>query len=220
MAESRKSASSSMITNVRATTAVLQAPGPSSSVLATTRRRVGAPRGRTERRQTAAEPNLRALSVETVNERPYSAVGIRPRAVAAPTRGPTRSSRGRARAPCRPFSRWVSLARPPNRTCDFHRIRLSTTPHVGYHLSLQLVLDPQYPRLSYVERQLRCVGFHRRPPAIPVHVLRVRCPPWPCGRLYPASDCYEGSAASRARQSTTDLPATALAGRRGGRPRA
>ena len=37
-------------------------------------------------------------------------------------------SRGRARAPCRPFGRWVSLARPPNRTCDFHRIRLSTNP--------------------------------------------------------------------------------------------
>ena len=35
------------------------------------------------------------------------------------------SELGRARARCRPFSRSVSLTRPPNRTCDFHRIRLS-----------------------------------------------------------------------------------------------
>src|SRR6266508_5303520 len=34
--------------------------------------------------------------------------------------------RGRTRAPCQPCGWWVSLARPPNRTCDFHRIRLST----------------------------------------------------------------------------------------------
>ena len=37
---------------------------------------------------------------------------------------------------------------------------------------------------------------------------------------FPTSDYYEGSAPTRAHQSTTDLPATALAGRRGGRPRA
>ncbi len=55
----------------------------------------------------------------------------------APPRSPrssvydARGSRGRARAPCRPFGRWVSLARPPNRTCDFHRIRLSTNPCAG-----------------------------------------------------------------------------------------
>jgi len=34
--------------------------------------------------------------------------------------------RGRTAAPCRPSGLWVSAARPPNRTCDFHRIRLST----------------------------------------------------------------------------------------------
>ena len=54
---------------------------------------------------------------------------------------------------------------------------------VGCRLSVQLVLDPQYPRLGYVERRRWCVGVHRRPPGIPVHVLRVRCPPSPCGRL-------------------------------------
>ena len=90
---------------------------------------------------------------------------------------------------------------------------------VGCRLSVQLVLDPQYPRLGYVERRRWCVGVHRRPPGIPVHSLRVRCPPSPCGRLSRPSDYYEGSAPSRAHQSTTDLPATALAGRRGGRPR-
>ena len=39
---------------------------------------------------------------------------------------------------------------------------------------------------------------------------------WPA---FPTSDYYEGSAPSRAHQSTTDLPAAALAGRRGGRSR-
>jgi len=35
------------------------------------------------------------------------------------------SESGRTGARCRPFGRSVSPARPPNRTCDFHRIRLS-----------------------------------------------------------------------------------------------
>ena len=35
------------------------------------------------------------------------------------------SELSRARAQCRPFGRSVSLTRSPNRTCDFHRIRLS-----------------------------------------------------------------------------------------------
>src|SRR5690606_35120976 len=34
--------------------------------------------------------------------------------------------RGRTGAPCQPHGWWVSPARPPNRTCDSHRIRLST----------------------------------------------------------------------------------------------
>ncbi len=34
--------------------------------------------------------------------------------------------RGRTGAPCLPFGRWVSPARPPHRTCDSHRIRRST----------------------------------------------------------------------------------------------
>jgi transposase InsO family protein len=35
------------------------------------------------------------------------------------------SELGRTRARCQPFSWSVSLVRPPNRTCDLHRIRLS-----------------------------------------------------------------------------------------------
>ena len=34
--------------------------------------------------------------------------------------------RGRAAAPWPAFTDWVSATLPPNRTCDFHRIRLST----------------------------------------------------------------------------------------------
>jgi transposase InsO family protein len=37
------------------------------------------------------------------------------------------SELGRVRARCRPFGRSVSLTRPPNRTCDSHRIRLSVS---------------------------------------------------------------------------------------------
>ena len=44
-----------------------------------------------------------------------------------PGSGPEASCRGRTGARCRPLSRSVSPARPPNRTCDSHRIRLSTS---------------------------------------------------------------------------------------------
>jgi len=45
--------------------------------------------------------------------------------------GPRRTCRGRAEAQWRPLDRPVSPARPPNRTCDSHRIRLSTSSDRG-----------------------------------------------------------------------------------------
>src|SRR3954471_9519667 len=39
--------------------------------------------------------------------------------------------RGRAAAPCQPCGWWVSAARPPNRTCPFLSIRLSTRSRGG-----------------------------------------------------------------------------------------
>jgi hypothetical protein len=51
--------------------------------------------------------------------------------------------------------------------------------------SVQLGLDPQYPRLRLLDggRRPRRVGVHRRPPGLPAPTLRACCPPWPCGRL-------------------------------------
>jgi hypothetical protein len=36
-----------------------------------------------------------------------------------------------ARRQCRPYGRWSPRRRPPNRTCDFHRIRLSMSTSSG-----------------------------------------------------------------------------------------
>jgi hypothetical protein len=49
--------------------------------------------------------------------------------------------------------------------------------------SVQLGLDPQYPRLRLGEAWPRRVGVHRRPPSLPVRLLLTRCPPSPGGRL-------------------------------------
>jgi hypothetical protein len=49
-----------------------------------------------------------------------------------------------ARRRCRLFSRWSPRRRPPNRTCDFHRIRLSMSTSSGCPLA-QLALSVKYP---------------------------------------------------------------------------
>ena len=49
--------------------------------------------------------------------------------------------------------------------------------------SVQLGLDPQYPRLGLVEARPRRAGIHRRPPGLPVPALPTRCRPSPCDRL-------------------------------------
>jgi hypothetical protein len=91
--------------------------------------------------------------------------------------------------------------------------------------SVQLGLDPQYPRLGLFSRRPRCVGIHQRPPGMPAPLLRTRCRPSPCPPLlgvwpaFPASDYYGGSVPSHDQQPTAGLPATGLDGRRGGRSR-
>jgi hypothetical protein len=71
---------------------------------------------------------------------------------------------------------------PPNRTCAFPRIRLSTSPcrRAMTVPSVQLGLDPQYPRPGLFRRGPRRVGIHRRPPGMPAPQLRTRCRPSPC----------------------------------------
>ncbi len=85
--------------------------------------------------------------------------------------------RGRAGAPCRRFGRWVSPARPPNRTCDFHRIRLSTRPLILTVLEHPV---PQYPPRADARggSSVFTVDF--------CHaglLLLSGCPPSPCDRL-------------------------------------
>ena len=48
---------------------------------------------------------------------------------------------------------------------------------------VQLRLDLQYPVLCLDEVEVRCVGVHRRPPALPVQLLQARWVPSPCSRL-------------------------------------
>src|SRR5215203_1859558 len=51
--------------------------------------------------------------------------------------------------------------------------------------SVQLGLDSSYPRLRLIqrERRPRRAGIHRRPPSLPVTLLRTCCRPSPCDRL-------------------------------------
>src|SRR6266540_510558 len=78
---------------------------------------------------------------------------------------------------------------PPNQqqrrvTHEVEQITKPTGPILGCP-SVQLGLDPQYPRLCLIkrERRPRRAGIHPRPPSLPVTLLRACCRPSPCGRL-------------------------------------
>ena len=72
--------------------------------------------------------------------------------------------------------------------------------------SVQLGLDPQYPRPRLIEARPRRAGIHRRPPGMPARPLLTCCRPWPCARL------------SRARTTTAAPPRSRAIGRRRARP--
>ena len=105
--------------------------------------------------------------------------------------------------------------RDRRRGCTGHR----TDDGVGRRPSVQLGLDPQYPRLGLIEPRPWCVGVHRRPPGIPVPALRSRWPPSPCGRLSRPRTTTGAPPHPGAISRRRTCPPTALAGRRGGRPR-
>src|SRR5215216_582751 len=78
---------------------------------------------------------------------------------------------------------------PPNQqerrvTDEVEQITKPTGPILD-RPSVQLGLDSQYPRLRLLngERRPRRAGIHRRPPSLPVTLLRTRCRPSPCDRL-------------------------------------
>src|SRR5215216_6488094 len=78
---------------------------------------------------------------------------------------------------------------PPNQqerrvTDEVEQITKPTGPILD-RPSVQLGLDSQYPRLRLLngERRPRRAGIHRRPPSLPVTLLRTCCRPSPCDRL-------------------------------------
>ena len=90
---------------------------------------------------------------------------------------------------------------------------------VGWRLAVQPAFGSPVPspRLRRASAEVR-----RYSPATSWHSNRRAADSLPSFAMWsalPTSDYYEGSAPSRAHQSTTDLPAAAHTGRRGGRPR-
>ncbi len=70
-------------------------------------------------------------------------------------------------APCQPFGCRFLRRRPPNRTCEFPRIRLSTDAAVGDLCPLvQLALEVKYPQLRLIKAGQRRAGVHQRPPSL------------------------------------------------------
>src|SRR6266508_1151449 len=85
--------------------------------------------------------------------------------------------------------------------------------------SVQLGLDPQYPRLRLLdgERGPRRAGIHRRPPGLPATLLRACCRPSPCGRLSrPPSTTAAPSPPTAPSRRRTCPPPVWLAGGKGG----
>jgi hypothetical protein len=89
-----------------------------------------------------------------------------------------------ARRQCRLFSRWSPRRRPPNRTCEFPRIRLSMSTSGGFGswptraaCAGSEVPAPAPPRRSGAER--RCSPATSLRPTMP----RAHWTPSPCGRL-------------------------------------
>ena len=94
---------------------------------------------------------------------------------------------GSDRSALSPFGRWVSPARPPNRTCDSHRIRLSMcschrNDDRNRRPLVQLRLHDEYPRLGLNRTGPRSAGVHQRPPRL-ASMLRAHWTPSPCTRL-------------------------------------
>ena len=87
-----------------------------------------------------------------------------------------------ARRRCRPFGRWFPRRRPPNRTCEFPRIRLSMSTWSGVVPTRAAcagseVPAPAPPRRRAAARQ--CSPATSSRPTMP----RAHWTPSPCGRL-------------------------------------
>jgi hypothetical protein len=96
--------------------------------------------------------------------------------------GRRRHAGSAARRRCRLFSRWSPRRRPPNRTCDFHRIRLSMSTSGG-SLATRAACAGSEVRAPAPVRRLaaarRCSPTTSSHPTMP----RTHWTPSPCGRL-------------------------------------
>jgi hypothetical protein len=111
-------------------------------------------------------------------------------------RRPTRRVGGRG-AGAGLIGRWSPRRRPPNRTCDFHRIRLSmsTSGGVGHSCSCA---GREVPAAAADRRR---AAARRYSPATSFHpvVLRAHWTPSPCGRLSRPPCCGSSAATSACR---------------------
>src|SRR6266542_3349012 len=83
--------------------------------------------------------------------------------------------------------------------------------------SVQLGLDPQYPRLRLFHRRRRPRrdGVHRRPPGLPAPTLQACCRPSPCGRLSrpPSTTAAPPPPKAHSRRRTCPPPARQAGGK-------
>ena len=124
----------------------------------------------------------------------------------APLRAPARAGSA-ARRRCRPCGRWSPRRRPPNRTCDFHRIRLSMSTSSGCPL-VQLALEVKYPRLVNGAPVFTgdLLPSERAAYSLDPFALWTAFPPSLVAR--DSHDYYGSSATPRRQQRTVRLPRT------------
>jgi hypothetical protein len=120
-----------------------------------------------------------------------------------------------ARRQCRPCGRWSPRRRPPNRTCDFHRIRLSMSTSSGCPLA-QLALEVKYPLPVSGNGAPVFTGD-----LLPSSRAACSLDPFALWTAFPPSlvarDChdyYGSSATPRRQQRTMRLPRAKLGGHR------
>jgi hypothetical protein len=113
-----------------------------------------------------------------------------------------------ARRRCRPCGRWSPRRRPPNRTCDFHRIRLSMST-TSDHSPVRLASDFEYSLRSGNDAPIftgDLLPSDRAACSLDPFALRTALPPSPVGR--DSHDYYGSSATPRRQRRTVRLPRT------------
>jgi hypothetical protein len=146
-----------------------------------------------------ASPTTRCPSVET-----SSRVGGLPPSVDKPLQ--RRRAGSAARRQCRPYGRWSP--RPPNRTCDFHRIRLSMST-TSDRAPARLTTDMEYPLRSGNGAPVftgDLLPSNRAACPLDPFALGTVLPPCPVGR--DSHDYYGSSATPRRQRRTVRLPQT------------